>query len=136
MNLDLHKLPENVYMFVMFAITSLLGGFIFIEFFFNDFYHKVDNYRLTIFSIAIALPLLAFNTILSSINSEANVEKLEFSDAVVVGSFFTIPVIYIPVLIGFFFHITSLAAVIIVLALEVILIVITARKFITIGKSK
>ncbi len=115
--LDLQKLGDNVYGATIALISSLFCGPLFIAIYFHHFFSSTDNYRLTAISAAITLPVILVNTIVVGLmyGGRAKIQKEIVGAATVATSS-----IFIATLLGFFFHLSANAGVLLVLISEIV----------------
>lgn len=134
--LDLHKIPASVYGSLIFVLSTIGVGYLFTYLFFNDFFNKYNDYRVTIFSIAITLPIVLINAILIDElrpeNSEVTnlkttnpqlykqIENESFIEDLFISSGITFLNFLLAIGIGFYFSRNSKVGVSIILGLELI----------------
>lgn len=103
--LDLNKIKQDIYVLLIYLIVALTGGFMFMFIYFRHFFLNTDNYRLTLMSLGISMPLVFLNFFLVAFSVDYPTEKdnlLPVSDYLGIGSLLTLPGLYVPILIGFF----------------------------------
>lgn len=131
MNLDLHKLSLDTYTLVFLLLSCIGGGVIFICIYFNSFFTAIDNYRLTAFAIGIVSPLWLINTIYAGVRDGIRIQlKLKQIDKrkainhIIDGLFYTIPIIHISNVLGYYLKLENKTGITLVIITEIVLPVI------------
>jgi len=125
MNLDLDKFKSITWLTLLLLIVTLIfPGILFVFSFNRELFLKLDLIKLILLGVAITTPIWLLNSFIMSIMSkEAISENENLQLTGIVGSIISIPILYLPILINFFFNITSRTGVIILLSIQLCIII-------------
>jgi len=124
MDLNLHKLSELFYALILLLIVGIAGGFLFLAIYFRLFFTQADNYKLTILSIGISVPIYVFNAFLAAYDRKGKTlfgKSGMLLTSLIGATLFSLPILYLPTVLGFFFRLNSMVGVSIALLLEAII---------------
>jgi hypothetical protein len=130
--------------FLQLICGVIVPGFLFLFIFKRDVFLSLDFFRLTTLAISITVPILIVNGIIvliSLINDnkefqDDNAFHRAIASTIYIGSALTIPVIYIPIIIGYFFNLTLRQGILTFIIAEAILVITFILLYSLGGKSK
>jgi len=120
MDLDLNKIKSMTWATVVFiVVTIIISGVLFIFSFNRELFFKTELVKLILLSISITAPIWLLNTVLVLLFVKPIIPNDEdLQGCVITGCIISIVVIYLPILVKFFFNITTHTGVIILLILQ------------------
>jgi len=135
LDIDLTKVRYVIIaLVVLFLFSSIIAPTWYLFQFAPTIFHKYDLVKLLILSSAIGFPIVIFNSILAMLVFEqGDTEKRhfegEFYTGVSVGSATTIAILYLPLILTFFHHVSLIVAEITSIVAQIIFIAIWAKSF-------
>ncbi len=140
MDLNLNNLKSFTWiMLILIFVFAVCSSILFIFIFNKDLFFDAELIKLLLLGLSFSLPIWLFNSFLVGfILRTTNADFEELTKGVgSLGSLFSLPIIYIPILIRFFWEISLKTGVIIALCIQLgIAIVIFLADFILSKKAK
>ncbi|TBX65197.1 hypothetical protein EZL74_12455 [Flavobacterium silvisoli] len=128
-NIDLNKIKLITFIFIpSFIVSVICPGILFVFMFGKDLFINTDTIKLTLLSISVSFPIWFINSIFVYYqlyyNSDEELENDHLQFASILGSFMTIPVIYLPIVVKLFCEIPLQAGVMISFATLLLILLI------------
>jgi len=128
MNLDFNKLsPLSFMTLVMVFFVTVSPGALFLFIYTRDVFFEIDSFKLVLLSFGITSPFWILNTLPYMFWDGAVVGDNKVSSpfiACLAGSFWTIPVVYFPILSHLFWDLSFKRICIMMIAIELVLFII------------
>lgn len=128
MELNLHKVSQEIYIIIALLLIHFSGGFVFIYVYSGHIFMQMDIFKLFILSIGITAPIILANILL--VHIKAMVQNTQFESLPKMLRLALIPSflpLYVSALIGFFTEINKESGVGVVLIVEVLVCMFLLR---------
>ena len=128
-NIDINKINLITFIFIpTFIVSVICPGILFVFMYGRNLFVTTDTIKLTLLCISISFPIWFINSIFIYYDLNYNSDKILKNDdlqfASILGSFITIPVIYIPLIIKIFCDISLQIGVMISIIIQLIILLI------------
>jgi hypothetical protein len=128
-NIDINKIKLITFIFIpSFIVSVICPGILFVFIFNENLFIDTEIIKLTLLCISISFPIWFINSIFTYhkiyYNSDVLLKNDDLQFASILGSFITIPILYIPILIKIFYNISLQVGIIISILLQIIIILI------------